>query len=257
MDIGWDRVLIEGATNLAKNLVDNSPDAHSFNLAVCDTVKYVHFSEASGVGGILEFMSDLSRQSFHKQTLYMPQEQWHKIPRVKKLLCVPLRYIFDYSKISHINFWILDLEGGELSVLKSVDWNTTTFDVICVETDTKLRPEGYQENITHLLRQHGYSLAWEHKRNTWYLNKNFVPSSRPDHLRYTKTNGFKNYPNSTVVKLNGYLNKELYIILNGSKFLIPSWDLYLSLHLDRKQCVSLSQNEFDDIPTGSPFPVEI
>ena len=127
--------------------------------------------------------------------------------------------------------------------------------MICVETDTKLRPEGYQENVTHLLRQHGYNLAWEHKRNTWYVNKNFVPSSRPDRLRYTKSNGFKNYPNSTVVKLNGYLHKELYIILNGSKFLIPSWDLYLSLHLDQKPCISLSQSEFGDIPIGSTFPV--
>lgn len=256
LDIGWSRILIEGAPNLEENLVKNSPDADSFILAACDAVKYVHFVEATGIGGILEFMSDSFRNMFHRQTFYLPVEQWYKIPGVKSVLCVPLHYVFSYLNVTRINFWILDLEGAELSVLNSVDWNSIQFDVICVETERALRRAGYQEDVTAYLQQRGYSLSWEYERNSWYTHKAFNASSRPEMLRYTRNDGSKNYPSGTVVKLEGHRNKALYVMFQRKKYLIPSWDVYLSSGLDKKYCASLTQAQFDSIPTGEGFPAQ-
>ena len=73
-------------------------------------------------------------------------------------------------------------------------------------------------------------------------------------LRYTRSDGSKNYPNSTVVKLDGHLHKALYVIFDKKKYLIPSWDVYLSSGLDKKNCVPLTPAQFDSIPTGEGFP---
>jgi hypothetical protein len=41
-------------------------------------------------------------------------------------------------------------------VLKSIDFNAVSFDVLCVETTPDERPPGYAENIRAFLAPHGY-----------------------------------------------------------------------------------------------------
>lgn len=48
------------------------------------------------------------------------------------------------------------LQGGELEVLKSIDWTAIKFDVLCVETDPKYRPANYTEEVTSFLETRGY-----------------------------------------------------------------------------------------------------
>ena len=36
--------------------------------------------------------------------------------------------------MTHINFFILDVEGAEMSILSSVDFSLVIFDVLCIET---------------------------------------------------------------------------------------------------------------------------
>lgn len=47
--------------------------------------------------------------------------------------CLPLAAILASLHVAHINFFVLDVEGAEISVLESVDWERVSFDVLCVE----------------------------------------------------------------------------------------------------------------------------
>ncbi len=82
--------------------------------------------------------------------------------------------------MKHVNFFILDVEGGELQILKSINWNVTRFDVLCIETEAANRPVGYADAVKAFLAPHGYhNVTMQEGRNTWFVYKDFQPSIRP------------------------------------------------------------------------------
>jgi hypothetical protein len=93
--------------------------------------------------------------------------------------CIRLSEVLSRAKVSHVNFFILDVEGGELSVLQSIDWTATTFDVICIETEEIFRPLGYVTTLENYLAPLGYVFYASRGRNSWFTRMTFVPSLRP------------------------------------------------------------------------------
>ena len=47
-------------------------------------------------------------------------------------------------------------QGGELAVLKSIDWAQTAFDVLCIETDPPFRPPNYAQDVSDFMEEKGY-----------------------------------------------------------------------------------------------------
>ena len=47
-------------------------------------------------------------------------------------------------------------QGGELEVLKSINWSLVKFDVLCIETFPLERPPNYAEDVTEFLAEKGY-----------------------------------------------------------------------------------------------------
>ena len=44
-----------------------------------------------------------------------------------------LQTLFDKYNINYVNFFSLDVEGAEYSVLQSMNWDRVIIDVFCVE----------------------------------------------------------------------------------------------------------------------------
>ena len=187
---GWHRVLVEGNPSYAKALKLRSPAALSVNAAVCSNEGKVHYSSVEYVGGILDFMSPAFLRQYHG-TIFAactPQGNlssidWHA-PAVHALAreidCIPLSQVLRKAHARHVNFFILDVEGGELNVLRSIDWAFSRFDVLCIETDPENRPLGFRDQITQFLAAHGYTdYSGQTGRNTWFIHKTFVPSAKP------------------------------------------------------------------------------
>jgi FkbM family methyltransferase len=67
--------------------------------------------------------------------------------------CYLFNDLMDQNGITHINFLSIDTEGGELDILKSIDWSRFTIDVIAVE-------DNYSDNqFVSYLRQNNYYLV--------------------------------------------------------------------------------------------------
>ena len=188
----WKRVLVEGDPKYRLKLPEMSPKSFSASAAICEHHTTVHFSTGKYIGGILEFMSDSFMKQFH-QNIYdhcvppgnISSLNWEELktiaPNVLTIDCVPLSVILQTARVKHVNFFILDVEGGEYEVLKSIDWDLVRFDVICVETDPNHRPLGFAEKIMSFLATKGYTNSTQQQgRNTWYTHQDFVPSVRPD-----------------------------------------------------------------------------
>lgn len=55
--------------------------------------------------------------------------------------CKPLSAVFEEHGIRHISFFSLDVEGGELGVLQTIDWTRVAIEVLMVETTARASPD--------------------------------------------------------------------------------------------------------------------
>lgn len=197
----WKRIMVEGDPSHKDNLIERSPKAFSANAAICEHHTKVHFSAGEYIGGIIEFMGEPFMKEYHPhvykvvnpyltknnnsyegfnwQSLYdqVPEDRRAKLFEID---CIPLSSILHRANVRHVNLFILDVEGGEIQVLRSINWSLVKFDVLCIETEPSNRPPGYPELITSFLAEQGYQASSKQVgRNIWYTHKDFKPFKRP------------------------------------------------------------------------------
>ena len=86
------------------------------------------------------------------------------------IACLPLSYVLGNVSIPFFaDFFSLDVEGAELQVLNSVDFNKSAFGVLVIEADGQ-KPEK-DANIRKLLLSKGYSYLKNHERSDWFVNQ--------------------------------------------------------------------------------------
>lgn len=54
--------------------------------------------------------------------------------KILKTHCCTLQHLLDIHNVTKVDFFSLDVEGNELSVLKGIDFNKTIFDFILIES---------------------------------------------------------------------------------------------------------------------------
>jgi len=174
-NLGWRGALVEALPSNYAKLVKNRPHDVNVRAVICERSHEVHLVEApdstTGTGGIWEFMSPGFRKQWHPN--YMPDNS-------TTTTCFPLASILTALQLSHINFFSLDVEGGEYSVLQTIDFNCTTFDVIAVESlGGSLADESKTTSLTEFLGSHGYRYVSQVGNNHWFMNNLYVPTSKP------------------------------------------------------------------------------
>ena len=209
LSLGWHRILIEATPKYAEQGPIKSPDATFVFSAICDSQKknlkgkpqvlhYLSDRRPNGDGatnGIGEFMSPVFLKRMHnlvyeatKQgTDFTAIADWNKwseenpTAHVEEIPCIDLATLFRAIGVYHVNFFMLDVEGGEMNVLHSIDWTKILFDVIAVETEpenTHFRPNNYTMDVTNYLLQQGYIFERNIGRNSWFRHHTFTPSKK-------------------------------------------------------------------------------
>lgn len=176
LDLEWQRIIIEGDPKYRELMAKNSEDAFAVNSAICAEPQVVHYADS---GGIMEFMVDNYLERFYPAALAIQRDQWDSLPFATKVSCMPLLAILHHIKVKHVNWFLLDVEGAELTILRSIDFSKIIFDVVAVETERRFRaPENYDQ-VVALMDTNGYRRSWDQGRNTWFVRKNFTISARP------------------------------------------------------------------------------
>ena len=89
-----------------------------------------------------------------------------------KMQCMPLYSLIMAMGNPTVNYFILDIEGAELQVLKTLPWDRVDIEVLSVETDlTGMVMEGSREEIIDFMESVGYthrkhSNSWSSINNT-------------------------------------------------------------------------------------------
>jgi hypothetical protein len=91
--------------------------------------------------------------------------------------CLPLadilkEYVGDNF---YFDFFSLDVEGAELSVLESLDFSKVAFGIVFVECDGG--DSGKEQKVRMILESNGYIDLGEKDRSCWFMNKDFSSTS--------------------------------------------------------------------------------
>jgi hypothetical protein len=90
--------------------------------------------------------------------------------------CLPLASLLSRFGIFQIDFLSLDVEGAELAVLKSLNFNHVRIKVMCIETER--RSATYVEEMKQLLTRNDYiwlgTFANDLHRNSWVRHASYL-----------------------------------------------------------------------------------
>jgi len=157
-NLGWSGILIE-PTSQFNSLVRNRPNCLNFNYAISETDGEVEFLGDYALGGILSSMHDDHRIGWkldQKGTKYLVKSK-------------PFTEILKNIEISKVDFFSIDVEGGEYEVLKTFDWEIPVY-IILIEMS-----EGNPNNelCRDLMRMKGFTLDMYLGINEVWINHNF------------------------------------------------------------------------------------
>ena len=151
--LGWGGVLIEASTPSFNGLSTNraSPKNTLFHNAVCGEPHMVTFSGTDAEAGILDTHMAGGRSGQGSTTV----------------MCERMSTLLKKAKVTHIDLWSLDVEGGELEVLKSMDWDIPVHVMIIERNANDLLIEPY-------LLERGFRYVREQRGNRVYVNDKYA-----------------------------------------------------------------------------------
>lgn len=149
-ELGWNGVCIESNPLVYQKLIQNR-NCLNLNYCVTNSNETKKFLAVHGYGEMLSGLEDFMNE--------------HHLNRIDKLILEygggketisvpgkPLKDIFNEQKITFIDYCNIDVEGGEIGVLKSIDFSKVRISLFTVENNNKTRI------VREFLKKEKYSL---------------------------------------------------------------------------------------------------
>lgn len=128
--LGWDGICVEPIPETF-SLLQKNRKCHKYNAAISsstsDDAEFLKVSELLGLSGLTQQMPERIKNGLEKQEL--------DIERIKVKLMTFDKVMQNHSDISYIDFLSIDVEGGELDVLKTIDFKRYRFGLITIENN--------------------------------------------------------------------------------------------------------------------------
>ena len=178
---GWRAVHVEGFRPNFVQLLRNRPDQLNVHAALCNSTLPLHWvsndDQLTSINGFWEMLSVEVKEK------WFPTFTPERVASMPATTCRPLSPLLEVYGITHIDLWMLDIEGSEHMALSSVDWSRVVIDVISVEvleprTQTELDNELL---VRKMIIEQGYFEHSQQGRNTWYTRHGWEPSSCSKH----------------------------------------------------------------------------
>ncbi|CAF1263691.1 unnamed protein product [Adineta ricciae] len=162
----WRGVLIEAQPGNARKLLrGNRKNTVKIPFGICSLpqTEIQMLGEDGAVAGDIATMDESFRKAWHKNT-----------KKIQRVACAPIGTYLSAIGITHIDFFSLDVEGAEFTVLLTMNWNIQVH-YLLVENNSKM------PNITALLKNHGFRIQEFHHctpgsdcaSNTLFVNDNY------------------------------------------------------------------------------------
>lgn len=167
---GWKGINIEPDINNYKKFLNNRSRDINLNIGIGDKHNSLTF---------YQFLPD-TISTFSKSEVEMYIKMGFQFVSKEKIIIERLDKILEkYCQNREIDFMSIDVEGFEMSVLKSNDWKKFIPKIICIESSdwNMFKPGVYNrdkgiEKEESFLRNHGYKKVYTTGCNSIFINSN-------------------------------------------------------------------------------------
>jgi FkbM family methyltransferase len=174
--LGFKGVLIEPLPSAYEALAQNRSTDYTYNVAISSSKEPVSFVGNWATAGMTSSMAPSFKDAHHSTA---PEYRVNSRP---------LGEVLKGSGITYVDFFCLDVEGGELEVLKTMDWSIPTY-VMCIELDG--HNEEKDEACREILRKNGFIFEQRMCINEFWRNPDydrrdllFTPNQEPEEQRH-------------------------------------------------------------------------
>jgi FkbM family methyltransferase len=156
--MGFKGLLIEPTINF-KKLQESRPQCININNAVgYKDNDNVEFIGEGAVAGMTETMNEKFRND------------WHRNSSLYKVISKRMDTILHENNVKYIDLFTIDVEGGELVILETMDW---TIPVYCIVIELDGGNIEKDEKCREILRQQGFTFISRVSINEFWINKNY------------------------------------------------------------------------------------
>ena len=159
-DAGWHGINVEPSPKWFARLLEQRPRDINLQVAVSETPGEITYYEHpdGGLGTTVETIADLHKTSGHLQKEGL------------KVKTLTLTQICDEYAPRDVHFLKIDVEGGEGSALRSMDFQKYRPWILCIESHLPLRPsiQTYEE-WDHYVLDSGYQFVFTDSINRYYV----------------------------------------------------------------------------------------
>ena len=173
----WSGLLVE-PNPIEFNKMENNPRSlsHKENCAISDVEMDINFLSIGGpcnvLSGIVEFYNtqhmDRINRELDMYKSYPEGHELHSTREVIKMKAVRLQTLFDKYEMIDIDLVSIDVEGAELQVLKSIDFDKTNIKCFLIENNYGLQTE------TDFLISKGYKLHTNIQWDSVFIKNDFL-----------------------------------------------------------------------------------
>jgi len=154
---GFTGILIEPQPKFFNQLIINRPNCKCYNYAVTNKDdEYIEFIGDNEEGGIVNTINT----DLNKFTHWKP----YKVKNEK------MKYIIEKSNFKYIDIMIIDVEGSEFELLKSIDFN---FPIFCIIIEAHSCEQDKNKIFGNYLKENGFIYKERQRGNEVWLNHTY------------------------------------------------------------------------------------
>lgn len=154
-------ILIEPVKEMYNALIKNRSNNIIYNNIISNDINDLEFL-ISRNGPVSSVKNNINEQFMNN---------WHKNSIIRKIKTKKLSDIFLDNKIEYIDFFSLDVEGSELDVLNTINWDKIKIYLICIELDGSNKEK--DEKCKTILKNNGFKFKHKMCINEFWLNEDY------------------------------------------------------------------------------------
>ncbi len=149
-ELGWSGICVEPNPAVFNQLRKNR-NCVCLNYCINEKKSVLQFLSVKGYGEMLSGLMDFFDERHHNRIDKIIEEHGGS-KTIIDIPSIPMKDIFEEHSISQVDYFNLDVEGGEMSVLNSIDFSKVKIKIFTIENNNRTK------DVLRYLNAKGYRL---------------------------------------------------------------------------------------------------
>lgn len=133
-ELGWRGICVEPHSGYYSKLVKNRRNSICVNGCIADFTGQGIYMEITGDAQMLSGLVD-KYDKRHLERIENEVKENGGTVKKNKVKCYKLNEIFEKNNVEHVDYFSMDVEGSELAILKTLDFDKFSFGVFSIENN--------------------------------------------------------------------------------------------------------------------------